>query len=172
MFIHGSFASILRGAEFSRPEGHKSDIDIYGTQSELGTLVRVLSGQDEFFKPLKALKTNRTYLIRRDRDIFHRDPRSTKDIEFDVLPEKILELFEALPDNISTIFFGLEAQVISEATDLAIKKATQHINTGARKEKQDRDIEELEAKGVVLGPEHEAVYLALKKLRTEQYGAV
>ena len=170
MFIHGSFASILRGEPVERDPDHRSDIDVYGTQEELDQLLEALRYQDDVVVVSESsIFPSRVRINRRDRVTYRLDPQAIKDIDYEVLSDDILEQFLNLGDNTEITFFGMPAFFVSEATDIVIKRSAQQVNVGAQKRKHQADIDKYLGKGVKLSNSHKKLESDLEKLRKEQY---
>lgn len=173
MYIHGSFASILRGDPVEREPDHYSDIDIYGTQEELDQLFEAMQLQDNgWVTGLPTRFASRTYIVRRIRYVYRMDRKAIKNIEYEVMSPEILDAFAALPDNQPVSFFGLDAEFVSEATDVAIKEATLHHNRPNQKLKHEKDIKKYKDKGAKLLKEHKLITKLLTELRDKQYAEI
>lgn len=170
MFIHGSFASVLRGDPVERKAGHRSDLDVYGTQAELDQLVESLQSQDaQVVVSASNIFAGRIRITRRDRVTYRYDPAAIRDIDYEILSDELLDQLANLGDNRETALFGVPAFFVSEATDVVIKRSAQSVNVGTHWKKHQHDIDKYLSKGVKLSVDHRKLEQELEKLRRRQY---
>lgn len=161
MIIHGSMAAIIRGAPFNREEGHKSDIDIYGSAEDLETIMEFLDDGTAVVRKIpSSYRDSRVGIVITK---FKRaDQKDVKTIEFETLPSYLLSAIYSLPDNSTATMFDTEVVVVSELTDSIIKRSYRN-NRDIFKQKHQKDIESIKANKYLLTGSHINFFRLLKE---------
>ncbi|MFA7585052.1 MAG: hypothetical protein WCY11_02490 [Novosphingobium sp.] len=123
MIIYGGYSALLRGAPF--PHEGSSDIDLFGSIDELGTLLAALASS--LPGPLSLMTVPavpwRHVIMHPSRDA----PPDWRTIEFEVVQPDFHALIHSLPDNSPTTLFGIPYLHTGADTDYLIKQAVVDI---------------------------------------------